>query len=133
AFLRWRTQLRDLDDGVNVWEKHAYPNPPIMALILQPFMRLSPTLGATLWFAAKALMALASILGVLALLDSPEHPFPAWGKVLAVVMSLRPIEGDLVHGNVNLLILFLVVASLTAFCQRRDGLAGLLLGLGIAC
>src|SRR6185503_20182676 len=40
AFLRWRIQLEDLDEGVNVWEKYAYPNPPIMALILKPFMEL---------------------------------------------------------------------------------------------
>jgi len=67
------------------------------------------------------------------LLDSAERPFPAWGKALAVLMSLRPLEGDLVHGNVNLLILFLIVASLCAFCRRRDWLAGLFLGLSIAC
>ena len=48
-------------------------------------------------------------------------------------MCVRPIEGDLVHGNVNLLILFLVVMALGAFCRRRDGLAGLLLALSIAC
>ena len=96
-------------------------------------MSLSPTLGASLWFGCKALLALAAILGILALLDSPERKFPLWGKALAVLLALRPIEGDLVHGNVNLLILFLVVATLFAFCQRRDALAGLLLSLGIAC
>ena len=133
AFLRWRTQLADLDDGINVWDKYAYPNPPIMALILKPFLQLPPTLGASLWFACKSLLALGAIFGVLSLLDSPVRPFPLWGKALAVVVSLRPIEGDLVHGNVNLLILFLVVALLHAFCQRRDALAGLLLGLSIAC
>ena len=133
AFLRWKTQLADLDDGVNVWEKYAYPNPPIMAILLKPLLQLPPTLGASLWFGCKAILALAAILGVLALLDSAERPFPLWGKALAVLLCLRPIEGDLVHGNVNLLILFLVVASLYAFCHGRDGLAGLLLGLSIAC
>jgi hypothetical protein len=133
AFLRWRTQLQALDDGVNVWDKHAYPNPPIMALILKPFMQLPPVLGASLWFTFKSLLALGAILGVLSLLDSPSRPFPLWGKLLAIGMSLRPIAGDLVHGNVNLLILFLIVASLHSFCHRRDALAGLLLALSIAC
>ena len=133
AFLRWKTQLEDLDDGVNVWDKYAYPNPPIMALILKPFVQLPPTLGSSLWFACKAMLALASILIVLSLLDSPDRPFPMWGKAIAIVLCLRPIEGDLVHGNINLYILFLVVASLHAFCQRRDALAGLLLGLSVAC
>jgi hypothetical protein len=134
AFLRWKIQLEDLDVGVNVWEKHAYPNPPIMALILRPFLQLSPTVGSSLWFGFKAALALTSILIALALLDNgADGRFPVWAKALAVVLSLRPIEGDLVHGNVNLLILFLVVASLHAFCHRRDTLAGLLLGLSIAC
>src|SRR5471032_441388 len=39
AFLRWRAQLEELDDGVNVWEKYAYPNPPIMAILLKPFLQ----------------------------------------------------------------------------------------------
>lgn len=135
AFLRWRIQLDDLDAGVNVWEKHAYPNPPIMAIILKPFHDLPPRLGASLWFAFKAILALAAILGVLRLLDAnpPLAPMPLVGKVLAIALCLRPMAGDLVHGNVNLLILFLIVATLLALLHGRDGLAGLFLGLGIAC
>ncbi len=133
AFLRWRAQLEELDAGVNVWEKYAYPNPPIMALILKPFHQLPPLLGASLWFVCKALLALAAIVGVLTLLDSPARPFPLWGKILAIGMSLRPIEGDLVHGNVNLFILFLVMAMLIAFSRRCDGWAGLFLSLSMAC
>lgn len=133
AFLRWKPQFDQLDDGVNIWEAHAYPNPPIMAILLTPFMRMPPTLGAALWFGCKAILAMAAILGVLALLDDPLRPFPLWGKILTIVMMLRPIEGDLMHGNVNLLILFLIVTAFMAFSRRRDGLAGLLLGLSIAC
>jgi hypothetical protein len=50
-----------------------------------------------------------------------------------VVLSLRPIIGDLQHGNVNLLILFLVVAALTIYRRGRDFSAGIVLGLAIAC
>lgn len=133
AFLRWRTQLRELDDGTNVWEKYAYPNPPIMVLILQPFMRLPPMAGSLLWFWCKSILAIIAILAVLSMLESAACPFPVWGKLLAIALSLRPIEGDLVHGNVNLFILFLVVMSLAAFCQRQAYLGGALLALSIAC
>jgi hypothetical protein len=133
AFLRWATQIVYLDDGVNIWERFNYPNPPIMALILAPFVYLPPLAGALLWFYAKVVMAILSIHWVLTLLDSGPRPFPFWGKALAVLLSLRPIEGDLVHGNVNLLILFLVVATVWCFCKHRDVLAGVLLGLAIAC
>jgi hypothetical protein len=50
-----------------------------------------------------------------------------------VLLSLKPIIDDLNHGNVNLFILFLVMASLTAFRTRRDLLAGVLLALAISC
>ena len=52
---------------------------------------------------------------------------------LTVLLSIRPIVGDLQHGNVNLFILFLVIASLTLYTRKLDFLAGLLLGLAIAC
>src|SRR5262249_10094521 len=60
-------------------------------------------------------------------------PYPPWAKALAILLSLRPIMGDLTHGNINLFILFLVVGGLYAFRQRRDVLAGVLLALAIAC
>src|SRR5262249_20738298 len=52
---------------------------------------------------------------------------------LAIVLSLRPIMGDLSHGNVNLFILFLLAGSLFAFRRGRDFLSGLVLALAIAC
>src|SRR5262249_51204619 len=51
----------------------------------------------------------------------------------AVGLSLRPIMGDLSHGNVNLFILFLVSGALYAFHQEYDLIAGVILGLAIAC
>src|SRR4029077_5987831 len=55
------------------------------------------------------------------------------GKGLVVLLCLRPFAGDLTHGNINLFILFLVVASLRAFYRRHDFTAGLHLALAIAC
>jgi hypothetical protein len=61
------------------------------------------------------------------------RPFPLWAKCMTVLLALRPIMSDLHHGNVNLFILFLVVAALTAYHRQRDLLAGVVLGLAIAC
>jgi hypothetical protein len=133
AFLRWRNQLLELREGVNVWEKHNYPNPPIMALVLLPFTYLPPLAGSVVFFYAKVLMAILAIHWVCRMLDRPERPFPFWGQALATLLSLRAIQGDLIHGNVNLIILFLTVASLFAFTRRRDISGGLLLALAIAC
>jgi hypothetical protein len=49
-----------------------------------------------------------------------------------LLLSLRPILSDLHHGNNNLIILFLIVATLAAWRQGYDVLAGLVLGLAIS-
>jgi hypothetical protein len=133
AFVRWNNQLIDLENGVNIWERHNYPNPPIMALILQPLAHLPTLAGSLTWFYLKIAMAVASIWWVLRLLERGETNFPWWGKGLTVLLCLRPVASDLVHGNVNLFILFLVIGALVNFCRRRDLVAGFLLGLAIAC
>lgn len=133
AFARWAPQLVELQEGKDIWQRSNYPNPPIMALILMPFAQLPSSIGPLAWFYFKVGLTVLAIHGLLSLLDQPERSFPFWGKALAVLLSLRPIQGDLTHGNVNLFILFLVVACVYAFSHRRDVWAGLALALGIAC
>ena len=41
-----------------------------------------------------------------------DRKLPAWVRGTILLLSLRPILSDLHHGNNNLVILFLVVASL---------------------
>jgi alpha-1,2-mannosyltransferase len=134
AFLRWREQILDLSEQrIDIWQRHNYPNPPIMAVLLEPLAYLPPLAGSLCWFYLKVGMAVLALLGTFRLVEDPDRPFPAWGKALVVLLSLRPITGDLSHGNVNLLILALVVGALCAFRSRREFLAGLLLALGITC
>ena len=134
AFLRWTPQVREISEGVNIWLKYNWPNTPIMALILKPLMDIDPPIiGSQIWLFAKMIFAVVSIYLVFLMLDRPEHPFPAWGKALTVLLALRPIEGDLVHGNVNLFILLTVVVAIYSFSRGWDITAGLWLALGIAC
>ena len=133
AFLRWRDQILELQDGVNIWEKYNYPNPPIMVLILEPLVQLPPLLGSLAWFYLKVGMTLAAIFLAFRLVETPGQPWPLWAKALAVALSLRPIMGDLSHGNVNLFILILCVTALACFRWRRDVTAGVVVALAIAC
>lgn len=133
AFLRWRDQILDLSHGVNIYDEHNYPNPPIMALLFQPLAQLPPLVGSLLWFYLKVAMALLVFRWGFQLVEETGRPIPLWAKCLAVLLSLRPILGDLTHGNINIFILFLMVAALVALRSRRDLCAGLLLGLAIAC
>ncbi len=132
AILRWKEHLQAVEGGEGATDA-AYPNPPIMAILLSPLARLDPLPMALTWFYLKVAMALVALFAVLHLVADPERPFPAWAKALAVLLALRPIVGDLQHGNVNLFILFLVVVAFCAYQRGRGVLAGLTLGLAIAC
>jgi hypothetical protein len=131
AFIRWRHQVLEFRDGKNIWDTYFFPNPPIMPLTLEPFMALPPVPGALTWFALKAVLAAASILLCLRMVRPPGVKFPFWAEALVILLSLRPILSDLHHGNNNLLILFLVVATLAAWRKGYDVLAGLVLALAI--
>ncbi|HLN29443.1 MAG TPA: glycosyltransferase family 87 protein [Gemmataceae bacterium] len=132
AILRWRDQIHHLADE-DIYQRYAYPNPPIMALLLEPIAHLPPLVGSLTWFYLKLAMAGLAVFWVFRIVASSDQHFPAWAKALAILLSLRPIMGDLSHGNVNLFILFLVVGSLYAFHRGRDYTAGIALALGIAC
>lgn len=133
AFLRWRKDILDLEAGADIYVLHNYPNPPIMPLLLSPLVHLPALAGSLVWFYLKVGMALLAVYWACRLVETPDRPFPTWARALAVLLSLRPIMGDLSHGNVNLFILFLVMAALYAFHHRRDFSAGLLLALGVTC
>jgi hypothetical protein len=132
AILRWRPQILEIDQ-VDIYQRYTYPNPPIMPLILKPLASLPPLAGALCWFYLKVGMTLLALYWIFRLVEIPGRPFPSWAKAAAVLLSLRPIMGDLSHGNVNLFILFLVVGALYAFRHGRDLTTGLLLALAIAC
>lgn len=139
ALLRWRQQLLSMQDGENIYEQNAYPNPPIMALMLAPIatwtdpLGLPPMYAGLLWFYLKVGMILLSLRWVFRMVETPEQRLPLWAKALTVLLSLRAFTGDLQHGNINLFILFLVVGGVYALHQGRDVLGGLVLALAMAC
>ncbi|MGL4555035.1 MAG: glycosyltransferase family 87 protein [Gemmataceae bacterium] len=133
AFTRWQHQLLQLKDGVDISAAHNYPNPPVMAVLLEPLAHLPPVPGAMAWFALKALMAGLSFYGMCRLVEGQGEAFAPWARVLAALLCLKPVLDDLTHGNVNLFILALVVGCFAARRARHDGLAGLLLALAVAC
>ncbi|MCZ2341571.1 MAG: DUF2029 domain-containing protein [Bacteroidales bacterium] len=144
AFLRWRPQIMGethangqpivgLMQGADAYKLYVYPNPPIMAVILWPFMALPPMIGAMVWFYAKVGMAIACFLWAFRLVSEVGGAVPDWAKGLTVLLGLHPVLGDLSHGNVNIFIAFLVMAMLELVRRHRDLAAGVVLGLAIAC
>ncbi len=134
AFIRWRYQVLQLmDQGRNIYDREMYPNPPVMPITLYPLMVLPPLMGAVSFFLIKVGLALVSARMVARMVREQGWPISWWCYVAVAVMSLRPILSDLQHGNINILILFLVVAALDAWTRGRDWLGGAALGLAITC
>ncbi len=134
AFVRWRHQVHMLWDGVNIYDTLLFPNPPIMPITLAPFMALPKLPGALSWFAFKIVITAFSAWFCFDMVRKPgaKSPLPSWVIGPTLLLSLRPILSDLHHGNNNLLILFVVVASLQAWRKGYDVLSGILLALAIA-
>src|SRR5262245_14363427 len=118
AFLRWRPQVQDLFAGVDVYKVHHYPNPPVMGLVLRPFMELPPLTGAVTLLLFKAGLVVLSVFWSVRLTRGDGPPIPDVAVGGAVLFALHPILGDLSHGNVNLFIGFLVFAFLELFRRR---------------
>jgi alpha-1,2-mannosyltransferase len=135
AIQRWAKQFEEMQDGENIHAKYNYPNPPILPQLLTPIFKLievSPVAGALTWFFLKLGMAVVCFVWAFRLVETPGRPYPEWAKAIAVAAAINPIIGDLKHGNVNIFILFLVMAALYAFSRGKDFLSGLLLALAIA-
>src|SRR4051812_39966641 len=133
AFIRWRHQVLQFWGGENIYDAMMFPNPPIMPLTLLPFMLLSPVPGALCWFALKAVLTAVAVWMCFRMVRPPgTKTLPSYVQAVVLLLSFRPILSDLHHGNNNLVILFLVVASLYAWRKGYDVLAGLVLALAIS-
>jgi alpha-1,2-mannosyltransferase len=132
AFIRWRPQVLQFGRGVNIYDQMMFPNPPIMPITLYPLMALPPLEGALTWYALKCGMAALAVWFCFKMVRPDDRVIPSWVQGPVLLLSLRPILGDLHHGNNNLLILFLIVSCLMAWRSGLDVLAGLILGLAIS-
>ncbi len=132
AFIRWRPQVLQFWRGENIYDTMVFPNPPIMPISLYPLMSLPPLEGALVWYALKVALTVVSVGLCFKMVRPDDRVLPSWVQGSILLLSLRPILGDLQHGNNNLLILFLIVSCLYAWRQGFDVLAGLILGLAIA-
>lgn len=133
AFVRWRHQVLQFWDGVNIYDTMMFPNPPIFPITIYPLTTLPPVTGALCWFVLKAALTAVSVwLCFLMVRPTGERTLPSWIQGFVLLLSLRPILSDLHHGNNNLIILFLIVAALQAWRKGYDVLAGLVLALAIS-
>ena len=132
AFVRWRPQVLQFWKGVNIYDTKMFPNPPIMPISLYPLMTLPPLEGAMTWYYFKVALTVACVWYCFQMVRSDDRVIPSWVQGPVLLLSFRPILGDLHHGNNNLVIMFLILSCLMAWRKGADLLAGLILGLAIS-
>lgn len=132
AFVRWQPQVLQFWQGTNIYDRMYFPNPPIMPITLYPLMTLPPVAAAMSWFFIKVALTTITLLICFDAVRVRGKPLPPFFQTAVLLLSLRPILGDLHHGNINLLILFFLAAMYLAWRRGNEGAAGLMLGLAIA-
>jgi hypothetical protein len=132
AIQRWQPQILGLEQGEDISKTYQYPNPPIMSVLLLPLVRLPAMSMATIWYLAKVVMAILVLSWSFRLVD-PARKLPWWVTSIIVLFSIRPIVGDLQHGNVNLFVFFVVMSSLMLVATGRSLLGGITMALAVSC
>jgi len=132
AIQRWQPQLLGLDQGEDISKAYQYPNPPVMSVLLLPLARLPSVTMAIIWYLAKCVMALVVMAWSLRLVD-PDKKLPWWVLGAIVLLALRPIVGDLQHGNVNLFVFFIVMSGLMLVACQMPVLGGIFIALAVCC
>ena len=132
AIQRWQPQILGLEQGEDISQKYAYPNPPIMSVLLLPLAKMPASAMAITWYLLKVGMAVLSTAWILAMVD-PQKRLPWWAQGLAILLAIRPIIGDLQHGNVNLFVFFIVVGGLRLAIAGWSFSSGIALALAVSC
>lgn len=101
--------------------------PPFSALTFVPLAAVPAWVGALVW-ELGSLAALLALIGISfrPLLDHSRHRWLVWGAVAAVAIITTPVTDTLFFGQINLFILFLVVADWTRAGRWRG------VGTGVA-
>ncbi len=109
---------------------HPSPHPPPVALLFIPLSLLSYVTAANAWL----ILGLTFLtLSIYLLARTLEVRLPIWGAILIVIgcLSWTPVYDDIIWGNMNSIMLLLLVGAWAAIRSGRSATGGLLLGCAI--
>ena len=103
---------------------------PAFALAMIPFAAFSPETGEAIWFVLSIALVVVFVRGCVRALPSPRltRTQLTW---LAVLLVGRFYVREVALGQTNALLGVLLIAALIAAQQKRDGLAGALVGAAV--
>jgi len=95
-------------------------------------LKRSTPLGAAIsFFLFKVVLSALSVWWAVELARGRRGPPAGWMLALILILGARPIVSDLQHGNINIIVLFLVIAGLMLFSRNRTLAGGFLVGFAV--
>jgi hypothetical protein len=112
-------------------DPHRYLYAPVVTFLFFPLAVLPAVAGRLLWFAFNAVL-LVSVFRSAAQLLYPGERAPPGFYALVLLLSFRFVDNNLGHGQLNILLLWLVLRAYEEASRSRYSLAGLALAGAIA-
>ena len=113
--------------GIRMVGRYLYP--PTFAILIQPFLLLSPYAASLLWFFVNVGLLLAGV-GIL-LSQSNLRDYRMRVALLLLPVLFTPVLMTLYLGQVNILIFTLIVLVWLTFVQGRQFTSGVMLALAV--
>ena len=106
-----------------------YDNPPLTAILTMPLTLFDLQTAIRLFLSLNVLLLIASL--ALIFMTKREYllRYPYWLVALALLLNLDPVLDSVLLGQLDLLILFLIVAAYWGYRSGREVVAGASLGL----
>jgi len=128
---RWRNAVRDFWAGHNIYlassddgATRMHPNMPFVVILLTPFAYLPAWAAAAVYNALKLAVIAAAVLMMVRVADHDGLRMPDWVVGLGLLWALKPIVGDIQHGNTNVFVLGAIVLHLWLYRRGSDVAAG---------
>jgi alpha-1,2-mannosyltransferase len=136
ALLKWRSEIEALPTGGTPYaadpqtQGEPFPTLPFTALALTPFLGLGDLPGAFAWAVFKLGIAWWCVITAMQFAAGRARDVPPWAMLIVVCLCARVVASDIAHGNLNLPIAGVLMASAVAWSRGRELQAGLWIGLG---
>lgn len=106
-----------------------YDNPPLTAILTMPLTLFDLQTAIRFFLSFNVLLLIVSLALIFVMKREYLLRYPYWLVALALVLNLDPVLDSMLLGQLDLLILFLIVVSYWGYRSGREVVAGASLGL----
>ncbi|OGL43982.1 MAG: hypothetical protein A2W05_04805 [Candidatus Schekmanbacteria bacterium RBG_16_38_10] len=119
-------------NGKLVFEIRGYKYPQFFAIIFSPFTFLPPFLSAIIWYLMNIFFLACSVILSIKIVNNNYRSDGSILYIIPLLITSLFLIDNLMLGQVNILILFLICSTFYCFKIRRDYLAGIFLACSIS-